>query len=297
MRSNQLLVVAAALLLAGCTTTRKNDKQDPIIATIGSQPIYTSEFQYVYEKNNGGNEGAYTRQSVTEYLDLYTKFKLKVMEGESRGLDTTVAFKRELEGYKEQLAQPYLTEKSVTDKLVQEAYERLKQEVNASHILIGLPADPDPQDTLAAYNQVLELRKRVTSGESFEKLAKEFSQDPSAAENGGNLGYFTAMQMVYPFEDAAYKTEVGQISMPVRTRFGYHLIKVNDKRQAKGEVKVAHIMVRATPGMPKADSLAAKQRIDAIYKRVQRNENWENFQKMPTLLPMGANCPGLAPAA
>ncbi|MHC2990680.1 peptidylprolyl isomerase [Pontibacter sp. HJ8] len=277
MRSNQLLVVAAALLLAGCTTTRKNDKQDPIIATIGSQPIYTSEFQYVYEKNNGGNEGAYTRQSVTEYLDLYTKFKLKVMEGESRGLDTTVAFRKELEGYKEQLAQPYLTDKSVTDKLVQEAYERLKQEVNASHILIGLPADPDPQDTLAAYNQVLELRKRVTSGESFEKLAREFSQDPSAAENGGNLGFFTAMQMVYPFEDAAYTTEVGQVSEPVRTRFGYHLIKVNDKRQAQGEVKVAHIMVRSTPGMPKADSLAAKQRIDAIYKRVQRNENWEKL--------------------
>ncbi|MDX5419705.1 MAG: peptidylprolyl isomerase, partial [Hymenobacteraceae bacterium] len=277
MRSNQLLVAAAALLMAGCTATRQNDKQEPIIATIGSQPIYTSEFQYVYEKNNGGNEDAYTRQSVSEYLDLYTRFKLKVMEGENRGLDTTMAFKRELEGYKEQLAQPYLTEKSVTDKLVQEAYERLQQEVNASHILIGLPSEPDPQDTLAAYNQVLALRKRVEAGESFEKLAKEFSQDPSAAENGGNLGYFTAMQMVYRFEDAAYKTPVGQVSMPVRTRFGYHLIKVNDKRQAQGEVKVAHIMVRATPGMPKADSLAAKQRIDAIHRRVERNENWDRL--------------------
>ncbi|WP_299704835.1 peptidylprolyl isomerase [uncultured Pontibacter sp.] len=277
MRSNQLLVAAAALLVAGCTVTKKNDKQEPIIATVGSQPIYTSEFQYVYEKNNGGNEDAYTRQSVSEYLDLYTRFKLKVMEGESRGLDTTTAFKRELEGYKEQLAQPYLTEKSVTDKLVQEAYERLKQEVNASHILFGLPNDPSPQDTLTAYNQALEVRNRIEAGEAFDKLAREFSQDPSAKENGGNLGYFTAMQMVYRFEDAAYKTPVGQVSMPVRSRFGYHLIKVHDKRQAQGEVKVAHIMVRATPGMPKADSLAAKQRIDAIYKRVQRNENWDRL--------------------
>jgi peptidyl-prolyl cis-trans isomerase SurA len=277
MRSKQLLVAAAALLVAGCTATRKNDKQEPIIATIGSQPIYTSEFQYVYEKNNGGNEDAYTRESISEYLELYTRFKLKVMEGESRGLDTTTAFKRELEGYKEQLAQPYLTEKSVTDQLVRESYERLKQEVNASHILIGLPNDPSPQDTLAAYNQALELRQRIETGEAFEKLAREFSQDPSASENGGNLGYFTAMQMVYRFEDAAYKTPVGQLSAPVRTRFGYHLIKVNDKRTAQGEVKVAHIMVRATPGMPKADSLAAKQRIDAIYRRVQRNENWERL--------------------
>ncbi|QCR23387.1 peptidylprolyl isomerase [Pontibacter sp. SGAir0037] len=277
MRSNHLLVAVTALALAGCTASKKSDNKEPVIATLGSQTISASEFQYVYKKNNEGNEDAYSRQSVTDYLDLYTNFKLKVLEAEGRGLDTTMAFKRELEGYKEQMAQPYLTEKSVTDNLVREAYERLKKEVNASHILISLPADADPQDTLAAYNRVLELRNRVLAGEDFAKLARENSQDPSAAENGGNLGYFTAMQMVYRFEDAAYKTAPGDVSMPVRTRFGYHLIKVNDVRSANGEVKVAHIMVRATPGMPKADSLAAKQRVDAIYKRVQRKENWEKL--------------------
>lgn len=277
MRSNYLLVAVAALALAGCTASKKNDSKEPAIATLGSEPLSTSEFKYVYEKNNGGNDDAYTQQSVSEYLDLYTNFKLKVLEAESRGLDTTMAFKRELEGYKEQLALPYLTENSVTDQLVREAYERLKQEVNASHILITLDPEAAPQDTLAAYNKVMDLRKRAQAGEDFGKLAKEHSQDPSAAENAGNLGYFTAMQMVYPFENAAYKTKPGQVSMPVRTRFGYHLIKVHDIRDARGEVKVAHIMVRATPGMPKADSLAAKQRVDAIYKRVQRNENWEKL--------------------
>lgn len=276
MRSNHLLV-AAALFVAGCTATKKNDSKEPAIATLGSEPISTSEFRYVYEKNNAGNEDAYTRESVTDYLKLYTNFKLKVKEAESRGLDTTMAFKRELEGYKEQLAQPYLTEKSVTEQLVKQAYERLQQEVNASHILITLQPDAAPEDTLAAYNKVLELRKRVQNGEDFGKLAQELSQDPSAAENKGKLGYFTAMQMVYPFEDAAYNTPAGEMSQPVRTRFGYHLIKVHDKRQARGEVKVAHIMVRATPGMPKADSLAAKQRIDAIYKRLQRNEAWDKL--------------------
>ncbi|WP_242926755.1 peptidylprolyl isomerase [Pontibacter vulgaris] len=277
MRSNHLLVAVAALLLAGCTATKKNDKKEPAIVTLGSQPVSTSEFQYVYEKNNNGNSDAYTRESVNDYLNLYSNFKLKVLEAESRGLDTTTAFKRELEGYKEQLALPYLTDKSVTDKLVQEAYERMKQEVNASHILINLAPDAAPEDTLAAYNQVLELRKRALAGEDFGKLARENSQDPTAAESNGNLGYFTAMQMVYPFEDAAYKTPAGQVSMPVRTRFGYHLIKVNDVRPARGEVRVAHIMVRATPGMPKADSLAAKQRVDAIYKRVQRKESWDKL--------------------
>lgn len=277
MRSNHLLVAVAALALAGCSASKNNNSKEPAIATLGNQPISTSEFKYVYEKNNGGNDNAYSRESVADYLQLYTNFKLKVMEAESRGLDTTIAFKRELEGYKDQLALPYLTENSVTDQLVREAYERLKQEVNASHILITLAPDAAPQDTLAAYNRVMDLRKRVEAGEDFAKLAREFSQDPSAADNGGNLGYFTAMQMVYPFENAAYKTAPGQLSMPVRTRFGYHLIKVNDKRTARGEVQVAHIMVRATPDMPKADSIAAKQRVDAIYRRVQRNEDWNKL--------------------
>ncbi|MFD3000255.1 peptidylprolyl isomerase [Pontibacter toksunensis] len=277
MRSNHLLVAASVLLMAGCTATKKNESKEPTIAVLGTQPVSTSEFRYVYEKNNSGNEDAYTRQSISDYLNLYTNFKLKVLEAEGKGLDTTTAFKRELEGYKEQLAQPYLTEKSVTDKLVKEAYERMKQEVNASHILISLGPDAAPEDTLAAYNKAMDLRKRALAGEDFGKLAQENSQDPSAADNKGELGYFTALQMVYPFEDAAYKTAVGDISMPVRTRFGYHLVKVNDKRQAKGEVRVAHIMVRATPGIPKADSLAAKQRVDAIFKRVQRNENWEKL--------------------
>jgi peptidyl-prolyl cis-trans isomerase SurA len=276
MRSNHLLVVAA-LCVAGCTATKKNDTEEPAIATLGSEPISVSEFRYVYEKNNAGNEDAYTHESVTDYLNLYTNFKLKVKEAESRGLDTTMAFKQELEGYKEQLAQPYLTEKSVTDQLVKQAYERLQQEINASHILITLPQHASPEDTLAAYKKVTAVSQRIKNGEDFGKLAQEFSQDPSAAENKGNLGYFTAMQMVYPFEDAAYKTSSGEVSQPVRTRFGYHLIKVHDKRQARGEIKVAHIMVRSTPGMPKADSLVAKQRIDAIYKRLQRNENWNKL--------------------
>ncbi|MCX2738568.1 peptidylprolyl isomerase [Pontibacter anaerobius] len=274
MRSNHLLVAVAALAIAGCTASKKNDSKEPSIATLGSQPISTSEFRYVYEKNNGGNEDAYTRESVSDYLNLYTNFKLKVIEAEKRGLDTTMAFKRELEGYKEQLAQPYLTEKSVTDQLVKEAYERMKQEVNASHILITLAPEAAPEDTLAAYNRAMELRQRVQKGENFGKLAQENSQDPSAADNKGELGYFTALQMVYPFEDAAYKTAVGDVSMPVRTRFGYHLIKVNDKREARGEAKVAHIMVRSTPDAPAADSLAAKQRAEAIYRRLQKGENW-----------------------
>ncbi|MCB2376087.1 peptidylprolyl isomerase [Hymenobacter sp. BT635] len=270
--------LAAALLAAGCQTTKSTTTaKQPIVETLGTHEVPAGEFAYVYRKNNGSAPEFGTRPSVQEYLDLYTNFKLKVLEAEQRGLDTTQAFKRELEGYKQQLAQPYLTEKSVTDQLVREAYDRMSKEVSASHILLRLAPDASPADTLAAYNKIMALRQRVTGGEDFNKVAAETSEDPSARDNGGKLGYFTAMQMVYPFESAAYRTKVGEVSPPVRTRFGYHIIKVNDVRTAQGEIKVAHLMIRATPGMPKADSVTAKKKIDEIYSRLQRNESWDKL--------------------
>ncbi|PJJ54778.1 peptidylprolyl isomerase [Hymenobacter chitinivorans] len=270
--------LAAALLAAGCQTTKSvTTAKQPVIETLGTHEVPAGEFAYVYRKNNGTAPEFGTRPSVQEYLDLYTNFKLKVLEAEQRGLDTTQAFKRELEGYKQQLAQPYLTEKSVTDQLVREAYDRMSKEVSASHILIRLAPDAAPADTLVAYNKIVALRQRVTGGEDFNKVAAETSEDPSARDNGGKLGYFTAMQMVYPFESAAYRTKVGEISQPVRTRFGYHLIKVNDVRTAQGEIKVAHLMIRATPSMPKADSVTAKKKIDELYSRLQRKEPWEKL--------------------
>jgi peptidyl-prolyl cis-trans isomerase SurA len=283
MRSNRILfsgAAAAATLLAACQAakpTTATSPAQPVLLTLGTHEVPASEFAYVYRKNNSTAPDAGTRESVQEYLNLYTNFKLKVLEAEGKGLDTTQAFRRELDGYKQQLAQPYLTEKSVTDQLVREAYDHMKTEVNASHILVRVTPEADPKDTLTAYNKIVALRQRVTGGEDFDKVARETSEDPSARENGGRLGYFTALQMVYPFEAAAYKTPVGQVSQPIRTRFGYHIIKVNDKRAAQGEIKVAHLMIRATPGMPKADSVVAKKKVDELYSRLQKGENWDKL--------------------
>ncbi|GGK59771.1 peptidylprolyl isomerase [Rufibacter glacialis] len=275
MRVSSLYVGLSALLLFQCTSPKK--ATEPVLLTIGPEKVPVSEFSYVYEKNNSSSDSAFSSASVQEYLDLYTNFKLKVAEAKSRGLDTTQAFKTELGGYKEQLAQPFLTEKSVTDQLVREAYERLKKEVNATHILVTVDMEADPKDTLAAFQKIMGYRQQAVNGTSFESLAQQFSEDPSARENNGNLGYFTALQMVYPFENAAYNTPMGQISQPVRTRFGYHLIKVNEVRPAQGEIRVAHIMVRAQQGLPKADSLVAKRKIDEIYSRVLRKEDWNKL--------------------
>ena len=275
---------AVAALLAGCqaskpaaTAPTAATASGPAVETLGTYPVPASEFAYVYRKNNSSAPDYGTRQSVNDYLDLYTNFRLKVLEAEQRGLDTTQAFKRELEGYRQQLAQPYLTEKSVTDQLVREAYDRMGQEVSASHILIRVAPDATPQDTLAAYNKAASLRQQALGGADFGQLARTASEDPSARENGGKLGYFTAMQMVYPFESAAYKTPVGQVSAPVRTRFGYHLIKVNDKRTAQGEIKVAHLMIRMNASAAKADSLTAKKKIDELYSRLKKGENWDKL--------------------
>ena len=275
---------AAATLLAGCqaakpaaTTSAMATPAGPAVEMLGTYPVPANEFAYVYRKNNSAAADYGTRPSVTDYLDLYTNFRLKVLEAEQRGLDTTQAFKRELDGYRQQLAQPYLTEKSVTDQLVREAYDRMGQEVNASHILIRVAPDAAPADTLAAYNKINALRQQAVAGTDFGQLARTNSEDPSARENGGKLGYFTAMQMVYPFESAAYKTPVGQLSAPIRTRFGYHVIKVNDKRTAQGEIKVAHLMIRMNPNAAKADSLTARKKIDELYSRLKKGESWDKL--------------------
>jgi len=273
----------SSLLIYSCVTDKaatsssKNATQsapEPNILIIGKENIHTKDFAYVYDKNNGKSADAYTKASLKEYLQLYTKFKLRVIEAESLGLDTTQAFKLELAGYEKQLAQPYLTEKGVTEMLVRQAYERMKEEIRASHILVLCPLEADPKDTLIAYNKLITIKDRVSKGEDFGQLAMQYSEDPSAKTNKGDLGYFTALAMVYEFEEAAYATKVGSVSRPVRTKFGYHLIKIVDRRPSQGQIHVAHIMARYSEGMSKEDSVAAKNKIDGIYKELKEGNDW-----------------------
>ena len=155
----------------------------------------------------------------------------------------------------------------------------MQEDVRASHILVKAAETALPKDTLEAYAKIMKIRTRILKGEDFNKVASEpgISDDPSSKENGGDLGYFTALQMVYQFESAAYSTKVGEISMPVRTRFGYHIIKVADKRKAQGEVLVAHIMVKTAPNMTKEDSLNANVKITEIYNKLKANSKFDEL--------------------
>ncbi|MDR0801284.1 peptidylprolyl isomerase [Fluviicola sp.] len=250
---------------------------DNTVMEIDGKKVSKSEFLQIYLKNN--NDPKYDKQSLDDYMELFKKFKLKVAEAETLGYDTIPKLKKELAGYRKQLSQPYLIDSTKNSALVKQAYDRMKNEVHAAHILIKVAENASPEDTLAAYNRIMALKKRIENGEDFATVAKSKngSDDPSVIRNGGDLGYFTAFQMVYPFEEAAYNTPVGKISNPVRTKFGYHIIKVIDTRPARGTIKVAHIMV-ATGKDASAEELdAAHKKIDEIYNKLQAGESFEKL--------------------
>jgi peptidyl-prolyl cis-trans isomerase SurA len=250
--------------------------QSPWVFTYGKDTVYKTEFERLLSKNKKDKERP-TEADVKEYLELYENFKMKVKEAELMQLDTNNSFKTELAGYRKQLANPYLTDKKVTEGLIKEAYERMKSEVNASHILINCAENASAKDTLVAYNKIMALRKRIIAGEVFDSVAAKNSEDPSAVKNFGNLGWFTSFQMIYPFETQAYNTPKGEISMPFRTRFGYHILKVNDKRAARGEVKIAHIMLQTGPSATAEVTNEAKLKADTVYMKLKDGESFDKL--------------------
>lgn len=273
-----LLLITAFLAFSinGISQKGGND----VVMTVNGEQVTKSEFLQVYLKNN--DDPKYDKESLDEYMELYKKFKLKVAEAEALGYDTIPSLKRELKGYKEQLSHPYLIDSSKTNELLKEAYNRMKYEIKASHILINVTPDASPADTLKAYNKALELKKRIEKGEDFGNVAAGpgGSEDPSAKVNKGNLGYFTAFQMVYPFETAAYNLKVGEISMPTRSSFGYHIIKVTDKRDARGTMTASHIMVVLAQDASESDITNAEKKITEIYQQL---ENGDGFEKLARL--------------
>lgn len=261
------------VVFVGIYTVNAQQKVDQTLLTINGEKIPVSEFVRIYLKNNPEKQTVDSK-SIEEYLDLYVNFKLKVTDALNVKLDTSSAFKRELAGYRQQLARPYMVDKETEQALINEAFERMKYEVNASHILITISEQANPQDTLKLYEKAIAIRNRIIAGEPFETVARATSDDPSVSKNSGKLGYFTVFQMIYPFESAAYKLKLNEISMPVRTRFGYHIIKLNDKRPAIGQVKVAHIMIAVPKNANLEQQDQAKTKIQDIYKQVLNNEDF-----------------------
>jgi len=271
-----LFVIVLAGFFASPVSSQK--KQD-VVVTIGNEKIFAGDFKKIYERNNSNILDPAEKKTPEEYLELFVNFKLKVLEAKAMGLDTSRAFIEELAGYRAELAAPYLTDISYTEKLVEETYQRMTKEVNASHLLITFPQNPSPADTLAALQRIREIKAEIDNGLDFNEAAVRYSQDPSAAQTRGNLGWFTAFQMVTPFEDAAYTTPVGKVSEPVRTRFGFHLLKVHDIRDALGEIKVAHIMKIFPPDMTPEVKLSLRKSIDSLYALLLNGANFAELAR------------------
>ena len=270
---NKIFAFAVTLLIG----LNSFGQDDPVIMTINDSEITKSEFLQIYLKNN--TDPKYDQSTLDEYMELFKRFKLKVAEAEALGYDTIPSLVTELAGYRKQLALPYLIDSVQNESLIQEAYFRTKNEVRASHILIKVAPNASAEDTLIAYNRLIEMKNRIENGEDFAKVAsgKRGSEDPSAISNGGDLGFFNAFQMVYPFEDAAYNTNVGEISNPFRTRFGYHIVKVSEKRPARGTIETAHIMVAIDKRANAAQVKEAETKIQEIHSLLEKGEDFRSL--------------------
>ena len=262
MKKSLLLLFFATILATGL-----KGQGSPVLLTIGDEQVSLEEFERIYRKNN--NESSLNRQDPEAYLELFINFKIKVKEAEALGMDTTAKFINELEGYRKHLAKPFLVDEEAKDAMMKEAYEWSKYDIRARHILIRLPESPTPVDTLAAYDKIMEIRVRIKSGEAFDVVAKATSEDASVHQNGGDLNYFTVFSMVYPFEKMAYATPVGQLSMPFRTSYGYHILLVVDKRPARGAIKVAHIFIRTPSETGEEEKKVAYEKVQMVYDSLQ----------------------------
>ena len=269
------LLFLLVLTLTGTPAIASNKQ---VIMTIAGDKIYSDEFLRMYRKNNLSLPDS-LQKSPQDYLQLFIDFKLKVKEAEAHGLDTLTSFKNEFFRYREESAVSYLTDSTIDEQLIHAMYNRMKTEVKASHILIRIPPNATPADTLKAWNQINELRQRALNGENFSVLALNYSEDPSARQNKGELGYFSGFMMVYPFEKAAYETPIGQISPVVRTRFGYHLIKVEDKRPSPGEMHAAHIMLFVRPGSSPEVEAQIHAKADSIYQMLKTGADFAQLAK------------------
>ena len=276
--TNQLaLRMLGMLALIWAMPLSNHAQNETTILTVGDETVSAADFEHVFLKNN--RDSVITIASLDEYMELFINFKLKVQAAEALGMDTVETFQRELAGYRTQLARPYLTNNELLQDLVYQAWERQQEEVRARHILVSCGKEASAADTLKAYKRAQAMRQRVANGEDFEKVAKSKggSDDPSVRDNGGDLGWFSAFQMIYSFEDAAFRTPVGELSNIVRTRYGYHVLEVTGRRDARGEIRTAHIMIRTKDGASEEELTQAENRIGQVYDLLQNGLPWEEL--------------------
>lgn len=260
---NLLLSFAVSMMFAPGFA---DDANDPVIMTIDGKEFKKSEFEYIYNKNI---QQQIEKKSLNEYVEMFRDYKLKVLEAEACGIDTTESFVKEFSEYRNQLAAPYLKDTGVEDSLVNEAYDRLKTDVEVAHILLVVDGKTPGKSEDAVYEKAEGLVNEIRNGKkSFEEVAAKFSDDQSTAKNNGYIGFIRGFMTVFPFEEAAYNTKVGEISNPVLSQFGYHIVKVISRRPNPGEVRTAHIILKVPSNSPENIKQSKKDTIFSIYEKL-----------------------------
>jgi peptidyl-prolyl cis-trans isomerase SurA len=267
---NLLLLLLLVTYFTGISQNKNN-----VLLTIDAEPVYSSEFKHVFNKNLDLVIEE-SQKNVDGYLDLFIDYKLKIAEAYAQNLDKNELYIKEFGKYEDQLSKKYIIDKRIASQLIDEAYERGKEEINADHILVLVNFNDPPKDTLIAYNKIKIAYDKAVSGEDFETLVVNYSEEPGAKNSKGKLGYFTVFQMLYPFETAAYNTKVGGISKIIRTAFGYHIIKINDRRVKKPKINVSHIMVFSNKDKKVENP---EERINELYAMIMQGESFENVAK------------------
>lgn len=281
----KILLATALFSLLTFQYSQTQAQDDPVVMEVGGQKIRRTEFMKEFNNNVGQqlNKRAditadEKRAALEEYVDLYAIFRAKLLDAHERGFDTATALQHELSRYRKELAAPYLIDSAVLQQLLAEAYERNHYSLHAAHILVHLSVNDSPEDTLKAYNKAMELYNRVTTGgENFFDVAADYSRqinpDARVRPNEGDLGYFSVFDMVYPFESAAYSLEVGEVSKPVRSRFGYHIIKLLDRVELSGKVTMAHIWLHSN------DSSLRRTDIYRIYDELNKGTSFASLAR------------------
>lgn len=247
-------------------------KPEPVAITVGTSELKTADLKAAFE-----NQISEDTLSPDAFLEQAINDQRIIADAQNRGYDKTEAFKEEIEGYRSMLAESYLTDSTTIKHLLKETYSWLKEEVHAAHIMYQLPEFAEPSDTLAIYNKLIDIRNKALAGEDFAALAQQFSQDKKSNSIGGDLGWFRAMRFLYPLEKAAYTTPIGKVSMPVRTKGGFHLVKVIERRPYSGSVLVQHILKSVPTNAPESESLKAKATLDSLYNLIKKGETFEDI--------------------
>lgn len=281
--------IATCFLTILLFTTAFAQNDDATLITIGNEKISKATFIKAYQKNNLLSNAS--EQDLREYLEMFINYRLKVQEAVNMQLDTPAAFKTELGSYKNQSAQQYLIDTEVSDQLLEEAFQRSKEMIRASHILIRCNAQATPKDTLAAYHKALQIRDKIINGLDFNEAAVLYSEDESARDymnpqtnhkhigNKGEIGYFTVLELVYPFETGAYNTPVGQISMPIRSQFGYHLIYTQDRIPAISKIYVSQIFIKDTNAMTSDDDPSYLAKANTVKTLLSQGRSFDELAK------------------